>query len=291
MQIRALILLILALAMGGLTVYMVNSYLQSQVSERQVQETIETTSIVVARVDIKPGTRVTPELIKVVPWPKEALPENYFTNPAALTGTDKTPPILLREARKGEPILKYFLSPYGARGGLPIRIPEDMRAVTVAVNEIKGVAGFALPGNYVDVLHVTKAGRKDEELVARVLLQNVKVLAVDQIASETETEPKVVNAVTLLTTTFDAQRLTLATHLGQINLLLRNDFDASLVEESVATYKDLLTIEKDRPVRVYKRERRPAIEIIRGLRVEQETVQEGESTEKTGEEQKQQKQQ
>lgn len=285
MQARALILLILALAMGGITVYMMNSYLQNQVTERQVQETIETTSIVVARVDIKPGTRLAPELLKVVPWPREALPENYFSNINALIGTDKAAPILLREARQGEPILQYFLSPYGARGGLPLRIPEDMRAITVEVNEIRGVAGFALPGNYVDVLHTTKAGRKDEELVTRVILQNIKVLAVDQIASETETNPRVVNAVTLLMTTFDAQRLTLATHLGQIKLALRNDFDASIVEESVTTYKDLITIEKDRPVKVYKRVRRPMIEIIRGLQIEQEAVQEGESPKAQGQQQ------
>ncbi len=280
MQIRALILLVLALAMGGVTVYLVNSYLQTETGSRSEVQRIDTVPVVVARIDIKPGTRLTDELVKVVQWPNDSLPDEYFSDAKLMLGSpDKAAPILLRETRKGEPILKYFLSPYGARGGLPIKIPEDMRAITISVNEVKGVAGFVLPGDYVDILHTTKVGRSDERPVSRMVLQNVKVLGVDQISAESETEPKVVNAVTLLVNPFDGQRLTLAQHLGDLNMLLRNEFDASLVEESVATYKDLLTIEKDRKVKIFRRARRPTlneIEIIRGLNIEKKEVKEGE---------------
>lgn len=279
MQVRALILLILALAMGAVTVFMVNSYLQREVGRREVAETVDTTTVVVARVDIQPGTRLTEEILKVVPWPVNALPEGHFDNIQSLIRDSAQAPILLREARQGEPVLKYILSAYGARGGLPIKIPEDMRAITVSVNEVRGVAGFILPGDFVDILHTTNEGRADEKLVTRMVLQNVKVLGIDQVSSESQTEPKVVNAVTLLVSPFDGQRLTLAQSLGHLTMLLRNDFDASLVEESVATYKDLITIEKNRKTKIYKRVRRPKldkVEIIRGLKIEQKTMNEGE---------------
>ncbi|WP_372777959.1 Flp pilus assembly protein CpaB [Litorivivens sp.] len=275
MQLRALILLILALVLGGTTVYLMNDYLQKEVSSRQPGVEPELTPVVVARVNLIPGTRLTQEVLKVVGYKTEALPESYFSDVKTVLGSDtQSAPIILREARKGEPILKYILSPYGARGGMPTRIPEDMRAVTIAVNEIKAVAGFALPGDYVDVIHTTDAGRTDEKLVTRIILQNIKLLGVDQLNSETETEPKVSNAATLLVSPFDGQRLILAQKLGELTLMLRNEFDASLIEESVATYKDLLTIEKNRPTRIYKRERRPRVEIIRGLEISEKTVDE-----------------
>lgn len=273
MQLRAVILLVLALMLGGLTVYLMNNYLQQEISGQQPDVDKDLTPVVVARVDLKPGTRLSPELLKVVGYAREGLPENYFSKIDDVLGelVGKAP-ILLRETRKGEPILKYILSPYGARGGLPTKIPEDMRAVTIAINEVRGVAGFALPGDYVDVLHTTDAGRKDEKLVNRMILQNARILGVDQLSSETETEPNVVNAVTLLVSPFDGQRLTLAQKLGELTLLLRNEFDASLIEEPVATYLELITFEKDRETKVYKRVRRPSVEIIRGLEVIQKAL-------------------
>ncbi len=273
MQLRALILLFLALLLGGATVYLTNQYLQQETANSGPRNDLELVPVVVARVNIQPGTRLTPEHMQVVRYPKDTTTESMFGSVAAVVGAEgKGAPILLREARKGEPILKYVLSPYGARGGLPTRIPEDMRAVSIMTNEVKGVSGFALPGDYVDVLHTTDTGRKDEKLVTRIILQNVKVLAADQNSSESATEAKVVNAITLLTSPFDAQRLILAQKLGELNVVLRNEFDASLIEVSVAQYTDLLTIEKDRPTVIYKRARRPRIEIIRGLEVVEKTV-------------------
>lgn len=278
MQLRALVLLVVALLMGGVTVYLMNDYLQQEVSSRRSVAEPDLTPVVVARVNLKPGTRLAGELLKVVGYPPEALPESYFSDVGQLLGDDPgSAPILLRETRRGEPLLEYLLSSHGARGGLPTRIPEDMRAVTVVTNEVRGVAGFALPGDYVDILHTTDAGRTDTNLVTRMILQNVKILAVDQFSGETETDPQVVNAVTLLVSPFDGQRLTLAQKLGELTLLLRNEFDASLVEEAVPTYKDLITVEKNRPTVIYKRERRPRVEIIRGLEISEKTLEESDA--------------
>lgn len=274
MQIRALIILAVALVLGGVTVYLVNTYLQQEVSQLSDAEVVKTVPVVVAASDLKTTTRLDRLMLKVVPWPQDSVPEGAYRSIDVVMG-DKAP-IVLQETRRGEPLLPYKLSPHGARGGLPSRIPEDMRAITMPVNEIRGVAGFVSPGDYVDVLHTTNLGRRDERPVTRMLMQNIRVLGIDQESSESETDPKVVNAVTLLVTPFDGQRLNLAITTGEVGLMLRNEFDASIIEEQVASYEHLLTIEKDRKTKIYKRERRPSVEVIRGLDIRKQEVKEGE---------------
>lgn len=282
MQARALLILGLALLLGGITVVLVNRYLQQQVSERQMAQTIQTVPLVVAAADLKSGTRLEAVLLKQVDWPAESVPDGAFNDVAAAIG--KAPPIVLDEIRRGEPLLKHRLSPYGARGGLPARIPEDMRAVTIPTTEVRGVAGFVMPGDFVDVLHTTNLGRKDNRPVTRVLLQNAQVLGIDQVSSHDETDPRIVNAVTMLVSPHDGQRVALAIATGDVSLLLRNEFDASLVEAAVVSYEDLLTLEADRKTVVTKRARRPRVEVIRGLEITNQTVKEGEPA-KAGEEQ------
>lgn len=279
MQLRPILILLVAILLGGVTVYLVNQFLQQEVTSRTGERIVRTVPVVVAAADLSSGTRLDEVLLEVVAWPESSLPEGVFSSKKELL-TDE-PPLILTQAAKGEPILKYKLSPYGARGGLPAKIPEDKRAVTLAVNEIKGVGGFVMPGDYVDVLHTTTFGRSDEKPVTRVILQNAKVLGIDQQASETETEPKVVNSVTIMVTPYDGQRIVLAAKTGDLNLMLRNEFDASIVESDLVTYKDLLT-EDTTPtkVKVVRRVRReppkPQVEVIRGLEVKSQTVKEGE---------------
>lgn len=283
MHIRAVITLAIALIMGGITVFLINHYLQEEVSYRAASKVINTKPIVVAAANVKTGTRLDKMHLKIVDWPEKTAPEGSYSKIEDVLG-DK-PPILLNEVRVGEPILPYKLSSHGARGGLPARIPENWRAITIAVNEVTGVAGFITPGDYVDVLHTTTSGQDDKQPVTRVLMQNIQVLGIDQISSQDESDPKVVNAVTLLVSLLDTQRLTLAQEIGTINLVLRNEFDASILEESIVTNKELLKLEDAKivepEVKVFKRAtRRPAtpvsnhtdVEIIRGLEVTTETV-------------------
>lgn len=274
MHIRAIITLAIALMMGGVTVFLINNYLHREISNRAATQVIETTSVVVAATDLKVGNKLESVQLKVVQWPTSILPKNVFTSIDTVVG-DK-PPVVLTEVKAGEIILPYKLSSHGARGGLPSKIPEDRRAITIGVNEVKGVAGFVMPGDYVDILHTTNVGRLDEKTVTRIVLQNVKVLGIDQVHSDDENEPRIVNAVTLLVKLYDAQRLVLAQHLGDLNLVLRNEFDASILEEPAVTYKELLTADKERKVKVYKRIRRsPSVEVIRGLEVSNQQVKEG----------------
>lgn len=280
MQKKALLLLLIALIMGGFATILVNTLLQREVQERAEGPVVETRKVLVATSDLKTGMRLDKLTVKQVEWPVENLPEDVYSDLDKLLG--EKAPIVIKKIQKNEFILPYKLSPQGARGGMPPKISEDRRAVTIKVNETSGVAGFVLPGTFVDVLLTSKIGQKDKNLATRTLLQNVHVLAVDQLSSEDEEDPKVVNAVTLELTPRDGKKLILGQAVGKINLLLRNEFDASIL------YKDLITvrtlqegkIEPVKKVKVYKRIRRkstprPTVEIIRGLEVEKKTVKEG----------------
>jgi pilus assembly protein CpaB len=274
MQVRAVVILVLALVMGVVSVVLVNTYLQQQVDERQTANISQTRPVVVAKKNLAFGDKLNEESIVVVEYPSESVPEGAFRAINEVLNTEK-PAIALADIKEKEILLPFKISPHGARGGLPAKIPEDMRAMTIAVNEVKGVAGFVLPGDFVDVLHTTTVGRRDNKPVTRVLQQNVQVLGVDQLSSDKENEPRVVNAVTLLVTQRDGQRLTLAQKMGELNLLLRNEFDASILADQVVAFDALLTVETGRKPVVKVRSRRPSVEVIRGLDVEKQSVKEG----------------
>jgi pilus assembly protein CpaB len=275
MQARALVILGIALLLGATTVVLMNRYLQQQVSTQSQVDTLRTVRIVVAAADLKTGMRLDYAMLRLTEWPEDSVPPGAFTDPQALLGD--VAPVVLSDIRRGEPVLAHRLSPQGARGGLPARIPEDMRAVTIPVNEIRGVAGFVSAGDFVDVMHTTTLGRRDDRPVTRVILQNVQVLGRDQNSATDETDPKVARAATLLVSPHDGQRIALALATGEISLMLRNEFDASLVETVAVSYEDLLTAEPTRKTIVTTRARRalPQVEVIRGLEVTSETVKEG----------------
>lgn len=273
MQMRALIILVVALVAGLAAVFLAKTMVEQKVSTATTVEKVATVPVVVAKTDLKMGTRLDKLMLDTIEWPESSVPENHFRSLDEVLGD--AAPIVLKEMKKGEVILHYKLSPHGAKGGLPVKIPEDMRAITIAVTEVRGVAGFVLPGNYVDVLHTTSVGRKDGKPVNRVLMQNVQVLGVDQLSSEDETKPTVVNAVTLLVNTADGQKLTLASTVGELNLLLRNEYDASILEVKTFELTDLVPTEAPTAVKVYKRERRPTVEVIRGLEIKTQSVTEG----------------
>jgi pilus assembly protein CpaB len=275
MQARALVILGIALLLGAATVVLMNRYLQQQVTTQAHVETLRTVKIVVAAADMKTGMRLDYAMLRMVDWPEDSVPQGAFTKVDELLGD--VAPVVLSDIRRGEPVLRHRLSPHGARGGLPARIPEDMRAITIPVNEIRGVAGFVSPGDFVDVIHTTSLGRRDDRPVARVILQNAQVLGRDQSSATDQTDAKISRAVTLLVSPHDGQRIALALVTGEVGLMLRNEFDASLVETVAVTYEDLLAAEPARKTVVTTRVRRapPQVEVIRGLDVTSETVKEG----------------
>jgi pilus assembly protein CpaB len=195
--------------------------------------------IAVAASDINLGQRLTPDMLKLVEWPADSVPKGAFTDTQNLAGRVLKSSVLL-----GEPVSEAKLAPLGTTGGLSALISEGKRAITVRVNDVVGVAGFALPGNYVDIIVSTQKdaapGAAREQSISKIVLERILVLAVAQEVSRDETKPKVVNAVTLEVTPDQAEKLDLARSVGTLSLVLRNQVDPQPVQTSGATKLTLL---------------------------------------------------
>ena len=194
----------------------------------------------VAAIEIPIG--ITEPMLKTAPWPSQSVQPGSITDPKALTGPGR---ITLKTIAAGEPIAEQKLVPAAGSAGagfMTYRVPPGHRAVTVAVNEVAGVAGFLSPDNKVDVVLTTPIPGKLNETISKIVLQNVPVLATGQIAQEQKDgKPIVVPTVTLDLTPDDAEKLVLAASKGSLQLLLRNFSDANPVAARGATIGKVLT--------------------------------------------------
>jgi pilus assembly protein CpaB len=211
------------------------------------QAAMATKQVAVAAVDIDIGSRLTGAMVTTSPWPSGSIPQGAAEDSSVLVDRVARTAIL-----KGEPILETKLAPVGTTGGLSAIVMEGKRAMTVRVNDVVGVAGFALPGNYVDILVNTQedgaggGGSKDRS-VSKIVLEHILVLAVAQEAGRDETKPKVVNAVTLEVSPEQAELLDLARSVGTLSLVLRNQVDPQPVVTAGATKDKLLRTAKAAP--------------------------------------------
>ncbi|WP_019652677.1 Flp pilus assembly protein CpaB [Variovorax atrisoli] len=188
---------------------------------------IASNKVVVAAVDIELGSRVNPQMLTTVDWPRGSVPNGAFSDIKALDERVVKVGVL-----RGEAIVEGKLAPVGTQGGLSAVIATGKRAMTVRVNDVVGVAGFALPGNYVDVMvnAQQEKGRGEEALqISKTVLEKVLVLAVAQEANRDDTKPKVVSAVTLELSLEDSEKLDLARSVGTLSLVLRNQMDKTTV--------------------------------------------------------------
>ncbi len=154
--------------------------------------------------------------LREVPWPQDALPAGAFGKIADLTAGKR---IVLMPIDVNEAILATKITGPGQRATLSAVLEPGMKAVTVRVNDVEGVAGFVLPGDHVDVL-LTRQGEKNMA-VTDVVVEDVRVLAIDQLADERTDKPSVVKAVTLEVNVTDGQKVALAATVGTLSLLLR----------------------------------------------------------------------
>lgn len=240
-NLKALGLMMLALAIGlGAAIYAA-----SWVTK---QRDFASNKVVVAAVDIQLGSRINPQMLSTIDWPSGSTPPGAFSDIKDLQDRVVKIGIL-----PGEAILEGKLAPAGTQGGLSAVIAQGKRAMTVRVNDVVGVAGFALPGNYVDIIVSTKrdAGRNEQTSISKIVLERILVLAVAQEVSRDETKPRVVNAVTLEVTPEQAEHLDLARTVGQLSLALRNQVDPKPGTTEGATKLSLLN-EKTKPVVVPK---------------------------------------
>lgn len=232
---RTLIILSVALISGLLAAVLAARWLDKQSHN-------DTTQIAVARTEISLGQRVAPEMIKLVDWPKNSLPQGALFNIEKIDGR-----VLKAGLQRGEPVLEAKLAPQGTQGGLSAVISEGKRAITVRVNDVIGVAGFALPGNYVDIIvNTQKDGERvnHDQSISKIVLEKILVLAVAQEVSRDETRPRVVNAVTLEVSPEDAEKIDLARSVGSLSLVLRNQVDPNPIRTGGITKNDLLSNEK-----------------------------------------------
>jgi pilus assembly protein CpaB len=211
----------LMLASVALVLSVVVTFLTYRLLRQRLQPPDEMTTIVVATQRISLGTRLAAEDIRVAPWPKAAIVSGSAQDPAAFIGRGVIQPM-----EANEPILESKLAPKDAGAGLTSTIPEGMRAVAIRVNDVIGVAGFVVPGSHVDIIlsgSPTQTGGTD---VAKIILENVQVLAAGQnIDQDINGKPQTVQVVTLLVTPEDSQKLALASNEGRLQLALRNPLD------------------------------------------------------------------
>lgn len=233
-NIKALGLLILAVITGLAAAV----YAASWVAQRG---NIASSKVVVAAIDIELGSKINPQMITTADWPTGSVPDGAFSDIKELQDR-----VVKVGVQRGEAILERKLAPAGTTGGLSAVIAEGKRAMTVRVNDVVGVAGFALPGNYVDVMVNTQQerGAGHANQISMTVLEHVLVLAVAQEANRDDTKPKVVSAVTLELTPEDAAKLDLARSVGSLSLVLRNQLDKEMAGRNGITRAELLGLKE-----------------------------------------------
>ena len=215
-----MILVALVLAAGA--VVMARSWISGQIADRAPADTpeITTTTVVVAAAPLRFGNKLEREHVKIVEWPAGLVPEGTFTTIEEII-SDEEPRVVLQSIEVNEPILVTKITGPGQRASLSTIISAGMRAMTIRVNDVLGVAGFVLPNDRVDLL-LTREIIKNQP-ITDVLLQNIKVLGIDQKADQPDDgAADVVKSVTIEVTVEQAQKITLASTVGTLSLALRD---------------------------------------------------------------------
>lgn len=175
-------------------------------------------TLVVAAQPLRYGAELTRGSLKEIAWPAGDLPQGAFSKIDQLFA-DKQRRLALAAIEPNEPVLSPKITGPGQRANLAALLGEGMKAVTVRVDDVVGVGGFVLPGDMVDVILTRESGKGDA--VSDVILQNLRVLAIDQLADQQSAKPAVARAVTLEVATEQAQRLAVARQVGALSLALR----------------------------------------------------------------------
>ncbi len=221
--------MILGLAVALVAAFLLSTFVYRQFKQASSIKPAVTQHIVVAAKPLALGTRVDASNLRLIPWPSDEPVSGMFTRIEDCAGR-----ALVTTVATNELILDTKLAPKESGAGLPATIPEGMRALSVAVNDVVGVAGFVMPGTMVDVLVTGKIGggnRGVEDTITRTILENVRVLAAGQkIEQDRDGKPQTVPVITLLVSPEDAGRLAMASTEGKIQLALRNTVDTKRVE-------------------------------------------------------------
>jgi len=230
-----LIVLLLALVMGGMAAFLARNWIAAQAGEQQMQ----LGTIVVAMAPLGFGTVLDRDNVREIAWPAGRLPDGAFATKNELMKDGRR--AMLAPVTRDEPILKTKVTGPDQRASLSALLEQGKRAVTVRVDDVRGVAGFVLPGDRVDVVLIRAVPRPNApaENTSDVLMQYVKVLAVDQLVNERQEKPTIAKAVTLEVSTDQAQKILLATNIGKLSLILRQAGETDQALHRRVTESDL----------------------------------------------------
>ena len=220
MRRQTVIALAVAVVLGLLAVYLANAYIGRSDQKVAALQT-GTTKVAVAAVPLDYGIDITPDKVKFVDYPTSSIPAGAFSNFNQLAPAGKRR-VVLRPMAINEPILATKLAGEGLGPSISYLLPDGMRAAAVRVNDVSGVAGFVQPMDTVDVLITRQMpGANTNAQVTDVLLQAVKVIAIDQNAQGADGKPVLARTATLEVNPIDAQKLALAQNVGSLSLVLR----------------------------------------------------------------------
>jgi pilus assembly protein CpaB len=236
-----IIMIAVAAVFGLLAVFVAQSWLNSQAEARlksmEAQKTkpTATSTLVVASKALRFGNELSESSLREMPWPVDAIPQGGFRSIQEMLGQGKR--VVLTAIEANEPVLASKITGQGQRATLSAMLGDGRKAATIRVNDIDGVAGFVLPGDRVDVMLSRQIDKGNA--INDVVLKNVKVLAIDQLADERSDKPSVAKAVTLDVDIAGAQKLALASQIGTLALALRKAGDAQPTASRLITISDL----------------------------------------------------
>ena len=239
MKRQTIIALGVAIILGLVAVLVANTYLSGR--ERQLNSSPDgMVRIAVAAMPLDFGGALTPDKVKFVNYPATSLPPGVYRSMAELLPAGKQR-VALRPIQVNQPLLAADLSGEGQNASIAALLPDGMRAATVSINDVSGVAGFVKPNDTVDVL-ITRQGLGPDsaERVTDVLLQNIRVIAMDQNAANGDGTPVVSRTATMEVTPIEAQKLALGQQLGSLSLVLRKPgVEQNIAEVEPVSLEDL----------------------------------------------------
>ena len=240
MRVSTLVMIGFAVVFGLLAVFIAQSWLSNQAAlqarnQRGPERATPTQTIVVAKQPLRYGAELSASMLKEVEWSGDALPPVAFHKIGDLLKGGRR--IVLAAIETNEPVLALKVTGPGQRATLSALVGDGMKAVTIRVNDVEGVGGFVLPGDHVDV--VLTRNKSGTAPTSEIVLQNTRVLAVDQSADQRATKAAVSKSVTLEVSTVDAQKVWLAASVGNLSLLLRKAGETAEVKTRQISLKDL----------------------------------------------------
>lgn len=237
MRASTLVMIGFALLFGVIAVFIAQIWLTNQAS-KHVEASVKpvpSRTVVVAKTPLRYGTELSAAMLEEAAWPSDAVPAGAFAKISDVLKGGRR--IVLTAIEANEPVLSLKITGPGQRATLSALVKPGMKAVTVRVNDVEGVGGFVMPGDHVDVV-LTRTIDKGQA-TTEVVLQNRRVLAVDQIADERAAKATVAKSVTLEVDTVEAQKVWLASTVGNLSLLLRKAGETAQTRTRKITLNDL----------------------------------------------------